>query len=158
SNKKHVATQYGEELGEEILITDKDQFNLDVLVENLGRVNYGFKLQAPSQRKGIRRGIMHDMHFHKGINHYPLSLNEEMMEKIPFDGPKKHNTGPMFHRFELDLSDEKVESTFLDCSEFGKGTVFVNGFNLGRYWSIGPVGHLYVPKGLLNKGRNEFIV
>lgn len=158
SNKKHLVTQYGEELGEEIFITDKDQFDLDVLVENLGRVNYGFKLQAPSQRKGIRRGIMHDMHFHKGINHYPLNLDKEMIEKLSFDGPKKHHSGPIFHRFELDLSNKEVESTFIDCSDFGKGAVLVNGFNLGRYWSIGPVGHLYIPKDLLNQGKNEFIV
>ncbi len=33
---------------------------LDVLVENLGRVNYGAKLNSPSQSKGIRNGVMQD--------------------------------------------------------------------------------------------------
>lgn len=158
SNKKFLTRQYGEELGDEITIKDKGKFELDVLVENLGRVNYGFKLQAPSQRKGIRRGIMHDMHFHKGISHYPLGFDREMIEKLSFTGPKSSHSGPSFYQFELDLSNDEIESSFIDCSSFGKGVVFVNGFNLGRYWSVGPVGHLYLPKGLLNEGKNEIIV
>ncbi len=51
------AIQYQETLGEELLIQgtpDKETIELDVLVENLGRVNYGFKLNGPTQAKGIR--------------------------------------------------------------------------------------------------------
>lgn len=33
---------------------EKEWIELDVLVENLGRVNYGFKLNGPTQVKGIR--------------------------------------------------------------------------------------------------------
>ena len=35
--------------------------------------------------------------------------------------------------------------------EFSKGVVFVNGFNLGRYWSVGPQATLYVPGEILNE-------
>ena len=41
---------------------------------------------------------------------------------------------------------------------FKKGCVFINGFNLGRYWEIGPQGTLYLPKGLLKETGNELIV
>ena len=34
----------------------------------------------------------------------------------------------------------------------------INGFNLGRYWNIGPQKTLYVPAPLLKKGANEVIV
>jgi beta-galactosidase len=36
--------------------------------------------------------------------------------------------------------------------------VTVNGFNLGRYWEIGPQQTLYVPAPMLKKGKNEIIV
>jgi len=58
-----------ETLGEELLIQgapDKETIELDVLVENLGRVNYGFKLNRPTQAKGIRGGIMQDIHYFIG--------------------------------------------------------------------------------------------
>ena len=38
------------------------------------------------------------------------------------------------------------------------GFVTVNGFNLGRYWEIGPTKTLYVPAPILKEGRNEIIV
>ena len=38
---------------------------------------------------------------------------------------------------------------------WGKGVIFVNGFNLGRYWSIGPTVTYYLPGPLLKKGKNE---
>ena len=40
---------------------------------------------------------------------------------------------------------------------FTKGIVFVNGFNLGRYWKIGPQQSLYLP-GVLLKEENEILV
>ena len=40
----------------------------------------------------------------------------------------------------------------------GKGCVFVNGFNIGRFWEIGPQKRLYIPAPLLKKGENEIIV
>lgn len=40
---------------------------------------------------------------------------------------------------------------------FTRGYVFVNGFNLGRYWNIGPQKALYLPGALL-KEENEIII
>ena len=50
---------------------------------------------------------------------------------------------------------KRIGDTFLDMSRAGKGIVFINGHNLGRYWSIGPQQTLYVPGVWLKKGRNE---
>jgi beta-galactosidase len=41
---------------------------------------------------------------------------------------------------------------------WGKGTVWVNGRNLGRYWKVGPQQTLFVPGVWLRKGSNEVIV
>ena len=42
--------------------------------------------------------------------------------------------------------------------KFGKGIVFVNGHNLGRYWSIGPQQTLYLPGCWLKKGINTISI
>ena len=38
------------------------------------------------------------------------------------------------------------------------GKVMVNGFNIGRYWEIGPIMTLYVPHGLTHAGTNELVL
>jgi len=48
--------------------------------------------------------------------------------------------------------------TFLDMKDWHKGIVFVNGFNLGRYWKVGPQQTLYVPAPLLKTGENTIII
>ena len=34
----------------------------------------------------------------------------------------------------------------------------MNGFNIGRFWKIGPQKRLYIPAPLLIKGKNEIVV
>jgi len=51
-----------------------------------------------------------------------------------------------------------IGDTFLDMENWGKGIVFVNGINLGRYWKIGPQQTLYLPGCFLKKGINKVIV
>jgi beta-galactosidase len=152
------AIQYQETLGEELLIQgapDKETIELDVLVENLGRVNYGFKLNGPTQAKGIRGGIMQDIHFHQGYRHYPLTLSAEQLQAIDYQAGK-NPTHPSFYQTTFRLTE--VGDTFIDCRGYGKGVVIVNGINLGRYWQRGPVHSLYCPKEFLKKGSNEVVV
>jgi len=51
-----------------------------------------------------------------------------------------------------------VGDTYLDMRQWGKGVVWVNGHNLGRYWSVGPQQTVYVPMEWLKKTKNEVIV
>jgi beta-galactosidase GanA len=48
--------------------------------------------------------------------------------------------------------------TFLDIHLLGKGAVWINGHNLGRFWSVGPQQTLYVPGPWLHTGSNEIVV
>ena len=32
-----------------------------------------------------------------------------------------------------------------------KGNIWINGFNIGRYWNVGPQGTLYIPGELLKE-------
>ena len=125
------------------------------MVENLGRVNYGFKLNSPTQSKGIRGGIMQDIHFHQGYCQYVIDLSKEQLQKIDYTA-KKDPKQPSFYQVKLDLAE--IGDTFIDCSSYGKGVVVVNGVNLGRYWSCGPLHTLYCPKDFLKKGVNEIII
>lgn len=158
SDGEHQATQYQETLGEEIMIAgqkENEVIQIDVLVENLGRVNYGAKLNGPEQSKGIRGGIMQDIHFHQGYVHYPLTLEKEQLEKIDYQAGKVPEQ-PSFYQFKFDLAE--TADTFIDCSRYGKGVVVVNGINLGRYWNQGPLLTLYCPKSFLKQGENELVI
>ena len=155
---EHLATQYHDTNGEEIMVQGNQERNtieMSVLVENLGRVNYGYKLNNPTQMKGIRGGVMYDIHFHQGFKHYPLSLSKEELERINFDKESDANH-PSFYQASFDLDD--IGDTYIDCSNYGKGVVIVNGHNLGRYWNRGPYLSLYCPKDFLNEGKNDIII
>lgn len=43
----------------------------------------------------------------------------------------------------------------LELPGWTRGFVWVNGFNLGRYWSTGPQRTLYVPGPVLREGGND---
>lgn len=156
-NGKHTATQYQESVGEDIVYEDDSQgaTKVQILVENLGRVNYGFKLNAPTQTKGIRGGLMHDLHFHQGFRQYAFNFSSEQVAKIDFSKAANHEQ-PSFYQFDVEL--EEISDTFIDCSQYGKGVIFVNGVNLGRYWNLGPIQYLYCPKEFLCEEKNDIVI
>jgi beta-galactosidase len=63
---------------------------------------------------------------------------------------------PAFFRSHFTLTT--TGETFLDTRSLGKGAIWINGHNLGRFWSVGPQNTLYVPGVWLHKGTNEIIV
>lgn len=124
---------------------------LDILVENMGRVNFGPMMEH--QRKGIEGCVQINGHMHYNWTMHPLPLDH--IENLDFS--KGYTEGmPTFYKFELQV-DESGD-TFLELDGWGKGCVFLNGFNLGRYWEIGPQKRLYIPAPLLKVGKNEIIV
>ena len=128
---------------------------LDILVENLGRVNYGPKLNH--QRKGIDGPVLADGIPLSGWECRTLPLTD--LKELSFED--SNETTPGLYRF-LFSAGEKAD-TYLSMEGWGKGCVFLNGFNLGRYWDIGPQKRLYIPAPLLkagegSKGENELIV
>lgn len=153
-NERHVATQYQEHIGEDIRCALPERTNqLDVLVENMGRVGYGHKYLADTQRKGIRTGVCVDLHFAMGWDMYPLTLED--VSGVDYTAGWAEGT-PSFSRFEFTL-DEPAD-TYIDTTGFGKGVAFVNGVNVGRYWEIGPIATLYVPHGMTRAGVNELVL
>ncbi len=130
---------------------------LDVLVENQGRINYG---PFMGDRKGATR-IRFNVCQHHGWDIYTLPMDN--LEKLDFkdinDVPSEGNAvvGPNFYKAEFNVEGKPCD-TFLRLDGFTKGFVTLNGFNLGRYWKIGPQKALYVPAPMLKEGKNEIIV
>ncbi len=149
-----VATQYQEHIGEDIkCVLPAEHNRLDVLMENMGRVGYGHKLLADTQHKGIRTGVCVDLHFITGWEQRSLPLSD--ISGIDYSAGYVEGQ-PTFSRFEFTL--DEPSDTFVDTTGFGKGVAFVNGFNIGRYWEIGPIMTLYVPHGLTHAGTNELVL
>ncbi len=153
-NEQLIDTQYRDEIGREVsLDLTKEENTLDILVENMGRVNYGARLLSQTQRKGISSGVMIDIHLQSNWEHYALEFDN--LDEIDFNGQWEPNT-PSFYEYTFNV--QELKDTFLDCSKLGKGFVVLNGFNLGKYWDVGPTGYLYIPAPLLIKGENKLIV
>ena len=152
---KLMSTQYQAEIGQDIFVAGekKTTHRIDVLMENMGRVNYGHKFLADTQRKGIRTGVCKDLHFLLNWQQYPLSF--ENIENIDFSKGWQPEE-PAFYAFDFKM--KALKDTYLDLSGFGKGLAFVNGVNIGRFWNVGPTLSLYIPHSLLKEGHNRIII
>jgi beta-galactosidase len=144
------------ETGDEALSLDvpPQGITLDLLVENMGRVNFGPGLM---DRKGIVGSVMFDWQVLFNWEVYPLPLDD--LNGLKFQAltlTPAAIEGPRFFRgtFEVD----EAADTFLVLPGWTKGVAWINGFNLGRYWKRGPQQTLYMPAPLLKRGENEVIV
>ena len=124
--------------------------HLDLLVENMGRINYSKQLRG--ERKGIGQFVSVNGDPVPGWKIYSLPMNTV---PTPAFG-KAACTGSCFYRGTFQV--EKPGDTFLDTSKLDKGAMWVNGHALGRFWKIGPQKTLYVPGPWLKKGANEVVV
>lgn len=133
----------------------KTKATLDILVEGMGRVNFG---GAMIDRKGITDKVsLVDDNGEKELTNwavYNFPVDYAFQTKSKFQS--KAATGPAWYKATFNL--EKTGYTYLDMSSWGKGMVWVNGHNLGRFWKIGPTQTLCVPGCFLKKGENEIIV
>jgi beta-galactosidase len=133
-----------------------EEATLDILVEAMGRVNYGRFL---ADRKGITekvqlvraQGLPEDV---LGWEVFNLPLQGTNLVQLKFT--KQSAKGPAFYRGHFKLT--QLGDTFLDLSRWQKGVVWVNGYNLGRCWNLGPQQTLYCPGPWLKAGENEVIV
>ncbi len=123
---------------------------LTILVENMGRTNFGSKMM---RKKGIMGRVTIGDIIHFGWTVYRLTMEDLSGLKFKSD---ECISPSAFYKYEFEADGE--HDTFLNCYEHIKGFAVINGFNLGRYWCIGPTKTLYIPKFMLKKGKNELIV
>lgn len=124
---------------------------IDILVENLGRINYGPNLLK--NEKGITEKVTLNGEELKGWQMFSLPMTN--INTVAFnDKPQPGVCVLRKGTFNL----QRTGDTYLDMRNWGKGCVWINGHNLGRYWQIGPQQTIYVPAEWLNKGNNEVVV
>ncbi|MFT9039263.1 glycoside hydrolase family 35 protein [Schleiferilactobacillus harbinensis] len=136
------------------LTVPESDAHLQLLAENQGRINYGPAMISPMQHRGIRGGVRQDGAYIANWRHYSLPLQHP--DGIDFSGEWAPGQ-PAFYHFQFRI-DEQTRDTFIDVAGMGKGVIFVNGFNIGRFWEIGPDLTMYVPFDLLRRGMNEVVV
>ena len=155
---------------------------LEILVEAMGRINFGRAIKD-------FKGVVGDITISSVIDNMEITWKPQgwiqygmtddyrkaMNAFIYNNDYTKPDTGVrvggpvMWNKDGLDLvckrgyyrgffNLKKVGDTFLDMETWGKGQVWVNGHAIGRFWSIGPQQTLYVPGCWLKKGKNEIIV
>ncbi|WP_340376225.1 beta-galactosidase family protein [Streptomyces sp. SS7] len=126
---------------------------LDVLVENMGRVNYGPRIGVP---KGLLGPVTLDGEALQGWDCHPLPVDEVPPTAAFAPATTPTSAEPAFHRGTFEV-DEPAD-TFLSLPGWTKGQAWVNGFHLGRYWNRGPQRTLYVPAPVLRPGTNDLVL
>lgn len=130
---------------------------LEIVVENMGRINYGAEIVH--NNKGIISPVL--------VNDMPITGNwrstavpmdnvDDLDRLLKNNTAKKEVDQPLLYEGSFELSS--TGDTFLDMTGWGKGVVFVNGHNLGRFWKAGPQQTLYVPGVFLKKGTNNITI
>lgn len=136
---------------QEILLKfEETESTLEILVENMGRINYGSFLK---DKKGITEGVKIGNQFLFNWEIYTIPLKNIVNVKFT---NSKNDEYPAFYRGNFTV--DKLGDTYLDFTGWDKGIIFINGFNIGRYWKAGPQKRLYVPASLLKVGDNEIVV
>lgn len=129
------------------------EVELAILVENMGRINFGkYMLQ---NTKGITEKVLFGKEEVKNWEMYslPFATAPKIKANAKID-TKANQATVKSGSFEI----KQPADTYLDMRKWGKGVVWINGKNLGKYWSIGPQQTLYVPAEWLKVGKNEIVV
>ena len=125
---------------------------LEILVEGMGRVHSGDNI---IDRKGITGNVSLNGAILKNWKVYKLPLDRKFIYALRSTG-KILNKNGIFFKGNISLIENS--DTYIDVSNYTKGTIWVNGHNLGRFWNTGPQKRLFCPGIWLKKGLNEVII
>ncbi|MBF0759793.1 beta-galactosidase [Dysgonomonas mossii] len=137
---------------------------LEILVENMGRINYGSEI-VHNTKGIISPVVINGMEIEGDWQMYQIPMDEapdfsKMQQSSVYSNTesaaKRLLGAPALYKGTFNLTE--TGDTFLDMEDWGKGIVFINGKNIGRYWNVGPQQTLYVPGVWLKKGQNEIVI
>ncbi|KFV81946.1 Beta-galactosidase, partial [Struthio camelus australis] len=134
-------------------VTGREGATLDVLLENMGRINFGANI---SDFKGLLGNLSLDSSPLSNWLIYPLAIDTAVQQGWPHTAPKKPSSGaragPAFYTGTFETPGIAWD-TFVKFPGWSKGQLWINGFNLGRYWPRrGPQQTLFVPSSVLHTG------
>ncbi|XP_007122501.2 beta-galactosidase-1-like protein isoform X2 [Physeter macrocephalus] len=133
-----------------LFLMGKKGAKLDVLLENMGRLSFG---SNSSDFKGLLEPPILGQTVLTQWLMFPLKVDNLVKWWFPNQLLKSSHpqnpSGPTFYSATFPILDSGGD-TFLFLPGWTKGQVWINGFNLGRYWTKrGPQQTLYVPRPLL---------
>jgi hypothetical protein len=143
--------------------------SLNVLVENMGRVNFGHSM---TDHKGITEAVLlggKNLSGTGAVAVTTIPLQYDQVNQLPFGKGSGSGSvpGPRFYKTSLTITgtpadtylSTRTDATTSNTMPWHKGYIWVNGHNLGRFWEDkGPQHALYVPNVFLKTGDNEIIV
>ncbi|XP_031446246.1 beta-galactosidase isoform X1 [Phasianus colchicus] len=141
-----------------INITGNAGANLDIIVENMGRVNFG---RFNNDFKGLVSNLTLGQDILVEWEIYPLNIDGAVNHFIHgYPGePKRSGSNPQsyeapaFYTGTLSIPGgipDLPQDTYVKFPDWTKGQIWINGFNLGRYWPArGPQLTLFVPRNIL---------
>uniref|UniRef100_A0A9J8BJA2 Beta-galactosidase n=1 Tax=Cyprinus carpio carpio TaxID=630221 RepID=A0A9J8BJA2_CYPCA len=143
-----------------INITGKAGSRVDVLVENMGRINYGREI---NDFKGLVFNLTLGADVLGNWTVYSLSIDEAVHKGLLSASSGFISTStssppalspPAFYAGSFIIPNgipDLPQDTYIQFPNWRKGQVWINGFNVGRYWpSRGPQVTLFVPAHLLS--------
>ncbi|GIX69961.1 beta-galactosidase [Caerostris darwini] len=125
--------------------------NIEILVENQGRICSGYNI---NDRKGIFQNVTLGSQVLVNWTMTPVLLDSNSVKKIELwkQNIKKTDSvsAPSVYIGKFKITNETtLLDSFLRLDGWHKGVAFLNNFNLGRYWPIvGPQVTLYAPSNL----------
>lgn len=136
---------------------------LQIVVEAMGRINSSTGME---DRKGMSGRVRLDRRdITKGWTARLMPFDPDYSRfdlgdwmKLEDSMPRGDEDYPSFYAGVLIVGDSEPADTWIDMSGWTKGVVWVNGHNMGRFWSIGPQQTLFVPGCWLKSGHNDILV
>ncbi|NXH10512.1 BGAL galactosidase, partial [Bucco capensis] len=134
-------------------VTGRAGDTLDILLENMGRISFGANI---SDFKGLLGNLSLDSRHLSNWLMYPLAIDTAIQHGWPHAALLKTSSGsragPAFYTGTFETPGSTWD-TFVQLPGWGKGQLWINGFNLGRYWPRhGPQQTLFVPGSVLHVG------
>lgn len=157
-DRKYLGTYYRDRDNEPIEFKIEEDVKLDILVENMGRINYGYAML--DDLKGILGSVRLDVIYPNGSRMYNQGILTNfdiytlpMKPETVSAALKKASDGSGACFFGGSFKAEAGKDAYLRfrVDRATKGFVIINGFNIGRYFAIGPQDTLYVPGSLLKE-------
>ncbi|NWW64983.1 BGAL galactosidase, partial [Ifrita kowaldi] len=135
-------------------VTGRAGDTLDMLLENMGRISFGANT---SDFKGLLGNLSLNSRPLSNWLIYPLAIDTAVQQGWPHDALPESSSGgrvgPAFYTGTFETPGIAWD-TFVKFPGWSKGLLWINGFNLGRYWTRrGPQQTLFVPGSVLHAGR-----
>lgn len=139
-------------------VTGNAGSQVDILVENMGRVNYGKYI---NDFKGLVSNLTLGNEPLTGWTMYSLSIDDAVTQGLLGEKEPKLRDPSLsaglspaaFYGGSFIIPDDipdLPQDTYVKLPDWKKGQIWINGFNLGRYWPArGPQVTLFVPASIL---------